>query len=261
MKWSLVFTFFRSLSLAHLERSLYSLSRQTIKPDELLFFDNNTKFSEQEIKEVIAKHFRLEDWKLHFAKHGDPRKTSASWGQNTAIRLAIHDVFILGKADCIYDFNFCERLVSTFAQQSHYGNNPMHFVASYLFQMPFLSKASHQLVDHAADLEPLNWRENPQRLLANDIGAQRHTAATEDAASHCTTKQAMGLAGWYDEELIGWGFWQIVLQSDMRQRGVKFHVIPEFLYFHMLHQIEVGERDLKKAQAEMMASSRYRNRV
>lgn len=260
MKWSLVYTFFRSLSLAHLERSLYSISRQTIKPDELLFFENNTDFSEDQIKEVVAKHFRLEDWKFHFNKHHDPRKTTASWCQNTAIRLAENDVFILGKADCIYDFWFCHALICEFAQHSHFGNNPYHFTTSYIFQMPYLSKAPHETVDHAADLEPLNWREDPQRLLANNIGGQLHVAVDVDAASHCTTKQAMALANWYDEDLIGWTYWQMVLQQAMKDKGVQFHVIRKPLYFHMLHPIEGEERSLEKAHARWLASPRQKAR-
>src|SRR6187455_2540109 len=103
MTWSLIFTFFRSLTLDHLERSLYSLSKQTISPDCWLFFENNTDYSESEIKRVIAKHFDVDKLRFSFNKHGDPAKTTASWCQNTAIRMAKHDVFILAKADCIYD--------------------------------------------------------------------------------------------------------------------------------------------------------------
>ena len=53
----MVYTFFRTLSLAHLERSLYSLSKQTVPFDEFIFFENNTDFSESEIMAVISKYF------------------------------------------------------------------------------------------------------------------------------------------------------------------------------------------------------------
>lgn len=257
MKWSLVYTFFRSLTLDHLERSLYSISRQTLKPDEYIFFDNNTDYSEEDIKKVISKHCNLSDWKLHFEKHHDPKKT-ASWCQNTAIRLSENDVFVLGKADCIYDFTFCYRLLTLFAMKSHYNNNPMNFTTCYLFQMPYLSKAPHDTVDHASDLEPLNWRENPQNLLKNSVGAQLMNAVINDAASYCTTKHAMEAADWYDEELIGWGYWQLALQGAMHSKGINFHIIPEVLYFHMMHSIEGPERNLQRAHAEWLQSSRRR---
>lgn len=258
MNWSLIYTFFRSLSLAHLERSLYSISRQTNLTEDLVFFENNTDFSEQDIKAVVAQHFDLNRWRFYFNKHGDPRKTTASWCQNQAIALGKHEVFILGKADLIYSFDFNERLVETFCYHSHYGNQPMHFTTCHLMQMGYLSAAPHETVDHAADLEPLNWREDPKRLHANNKHSQYHTQTQGDAASFCTTKTAMNAAGWYDEDLVGWSLWQLDLQTMMQKRGVQFHVIPEVLMYHMLHKIpaEDGERDLNRAHQIFNASSR-----
>lgn len=260
MNWSLVYTFFRSLTLAHLERSLYSISKQTELPDDMIFFENNTDFSEADIKAVVDKHFDLNRWRFYFNKHGDPRKTSASWCQNNAIKLAAHNTFILGKADLIYDFGFCHRLVETFAYHSHYGNHPLHFSTSHLMQMGYYSDAPHDTVDHAADLEPLNWREDVQRLHANSKHSQYHTQTVGDAPSFCTTKTAMECVGWYDEDLIGWGFWQLSLQTDMQAKGVKFYVIPECLMFHMLHKIEGPDRCLARAQAEFNQSRRRHQR-
>ena len=257
MKFSMVYTFFRTLSLAHLERSLYSLSKQTVQPDELIFFENNTDFSEDQIKAVVAQHFDLGRWQFHFNKHGDPRKTSASWCQNHAIALASHEVFILGKADLIYDFNFSGRLVETFAYHSHYGTEPLHFSTCHLMQMPYYSQAGHDVVDHAADLEPLNWREDVQRLHGNKgIGCQYQTNTQGDAPSFCTTKTAMAEVDGYDEDLVGWGYWQMSLQWDMQAKGIQFHVIPECLMFHMLHSIEGPERSQELGMAEFDRSLR-----
>lgn len=260
MKWSMVFTFFRTLSLAHLERSLYSLSRQTVLPEDMVFFENNTDFSEDEIKAVVAKHFKLDRWSFYFNKHRDPRKTSASWCQNKAIKLAKHEIFILGKADLIYDFNFCQVMVDTFAYHSHYGNDPLHFSTCHLMQMAYLSGLPHDTVDHAADLEPLNWREDVQRLHKNKGGdyggSQYHTQTGCDAPSFCTTKSAMAAVDWYDEDLIGWGYWQQSLQGDMLAKGIKFHVVPEVLMFHMLHSIEGPERSQQLGMAEFNRSRR-----
>jgi len=259
MKWSLVYTFFRTLSLAHLERSLYSMSKQTVQPDELIFFENNTDFSEEQIKAEVAKYYDLARWKFHFNKHKDPRKTSASWCQNHAIKLASHEVFILGKADLIYDPTCCEKLVSTFAYHSHYGNQPLNFSCCYIMQMAYHSQAGHEVVDHAADLEPLNWREDVQRLHQNTgIGCQYQKNPQGDAPSFCTTKTAMAAVDWYDEDLIGWGYWQMSLQWDMQTRGIQFHVIPECLMFHMLHSIEGPERSQERGMVEFNSSARRR---
>lgn len=260
MKWSLVYTFFRTLSLSHLERSLYSISRQTVQPDELIFFENNTDFSEEEILSVLDKHFDRHRWRICFNKHRDPKKTSASWCQNHAIKMATHEVFVLGKADLVYDFKFCKEVVDTFAYHSHYGNSPLHFTTSHLMQMAYLSGAPHDTVDHAADLEPLNWREDVQRLHANRGGhyggSQYHTQTHIDAPSFCTTKTAMAAVDWYDEDLVGWGYWQQSLQSDMRDKGIQFHVIPECLCFHMLHAIEGPERSQELGMQEFNRSRR-----
>ena len=250
MKWTLIFTFFRSLTLAHLERSLYSLSKQTVKPDEWLFFDNNTAYSEEEIRKVISQHFRLEDWKLNFEKHGDPKKTSASWCQNQAILRSSNETFVLTKADCIYDFTFCQRLL-----ELHQGL-PMRFVAAWMYQMGYLSQKSHQEVDHAADLEPLNWRENPRNLDQNKANGRIHDAPDQDAASFCCTRDTISKAGWYDEYLLGWGFWQMDLQSQLRLLGVPFIIIKEILSWHMMHDIEGPERNLERAYAEWQRSPR-----
>ena len=68
----------------------------------------------------------------------------------------------------------------------------------------------------------------------------------------------MDRAGWYDEHIRNWGYWQIDLQGNMGRRGIKFKVIPEVIVWHMQHglAIEDGERDLKKAHAEWEASPR-----
>ncbi len=262
MNWSLVYTFFRTLSLSHLERSLFSLSKQTKLPEDMIFFENNTDFSEEQIKAVVAQHFDLSRWRFYFNKHGDPRKTSASWCQNHAIKLAKHDVFVLGKADLIYSFDFCERVTETFAYHSHYGNDPMHFTSTHLMQMAYHSECGkpHEQVDHAKDLESLNWREDPQRLHKNvggDYGGSQYQTATHgDAPSFCTTKIAMEAADWYDEDLLGWGYWQISLQSDMATKGVQFHIIPETLIFHMLHSIEGPERSQQLGMQEFNQSRR-----
>lgn len=242
MNWSLIYTFFPSLSLAHLERSLYSLSRQTIWPDDMLIYDNNSPFSEAEIKAVIKKYFNLVQLRLVFDKHGDRFKT-ASYCHNKAIPMAAYDTFILARADLIFDFDYCRRVLEL------QGGDPMVFTSSWMYQMPFLSKASYEKIDHAADLEPLNWRQNPQRLLKNSDGAQMHTAAELDSASFCLSKHAFNLAGGYDEYLNTWGLWQQSFHTELRSRGVKFKIIPEPLIFHMLHQLAPGEGERDQAQA------------
>ena len=251
MKWSLAYTFFRSLTLDHLERSLYSVARQTAQPDELVFFDNNTDYTPEHIKAVIARHFDLGRWTMHFEKHGDPAKTTASWGQNRAIERCEHEFFVLGKADLIYDFRFFEWLIA--AQQGV----PRRLSTTWVYQMGYFSQAAHGSVDHAADLEPLGWREDPRRLLANRApGWGEHKETQHDAPSFMTSKTAMAAAGWYDETLTKWGYWQQGLQHMMLVGQTEFKVVPEWGQFHMMHGIEGGERDPKPGFAQWMESKR-----
>lgn len=247
MKYSLVYTFFRSLELAHLERSMFSLSKQFALPDDLILFENNTGFGEEKIKEVVALYFDLSQWKFHFNKHGDPRK-GASWCHNHAISLAENEVFILARADIIYDFVCCAALINAYKSI----DSPLRFTSCYVKHMDFYDKSNtFEKADHAADLEPLRWREDVQRLSAT-LG-RNFTETHLDAASFCTSKTAMKSAGWYDEDLTSWGMWQQSLQMDMRERGVEFYVIPEILQYHMQHG---ADRDTLVATSEFANSPR-----
>lgn len=248
MNYSVIFTFFRSLELAHLERSMFSLSKQFALPDDLIFFENNTDFVEEQIKEVVAQHFDLSRWKFHFKKHGDPRKTSASWCHNHAIKLAEHDAFILARADIIYDFVCFAAMFNAYKAIG----GPLCFTTSHMKHMDFYNESNtFESADHAADLEPLKWREDVQRLTATR--GRNFTETHLDAASFCTSKSAMELAGWYDEDLISWGMWQQSLQMEMREKGVEFYVIPEMLQFHMQHG---ADRNTAVATAEFANSPR-----
>lgn len=221
--WTLILSFFKTLPLEHLERCLYSLSRQTVKPSELLLFDNASGCSTWAIKAVLDKHFKAEQWVVYHARHNGGR--TLSWANNSAIRLARNDTFVFTRADYIYDFHFCERML-----REQVGN-PMHYATAWMWGM------SH------ADLEVFNWRQNPQVLLAHSQGARPERNSHLDGPTFCTTKQAMEAGRWYDEGLVGWGYDQQDLQKEMVRAGVIMKVIPEFLYFHMHHDIDDMQTD------------------
>lgn len=253
MKWTLILSYFRSLSLAHLERSLYSLSRQTVQPDELLFFDNNSPEAEFDLRCTIGRHYSVKDWALYFMKHGDNTKTLA-WGNNRAIQLANTETYIFARADFIYAFDYCERVLA-----AHEAAGPLSLAASWHWGMPYYSGATHATVDHGQDLEPLNWREDPQRLTQNRQGARPEHNVHIDSPTHCTSKAAMAAGGWYDETLHGWGYDHSSLQIAMARSGVQFRIIPEYLLFHMEHdcgQEAWDAREHDRARAQWCASPR-----
>jgi len=249
MGWAVLYSWFKTLTLHHLERSCYSVARQTIQPDEFLFFDNDSPFSPEEIKATVGKHLDLTKIDFHFEKHGVPTQT-ASWAQNTAIRRLKHDQFILLRGDMIYDFQFCERVKARHDSEVRLTNRPA-FATSWCWQMGyFLGHEEEDTSNHEVDLESLGWRENPQRLLENkNANPFQHT--DKDAASFCTSKAAMELGRWYDENLVSWGYWQSQLQFWMSRNSVGICVIPEYLFFHMHH---VCERNFAVAQREVEAS-------
>lgn len=244
MNWTLIFSFFRTLDLDHLERSLYSLSKQTVQPRKLIFFDNNSPWRESDIRHIICQHYGRESWELYFAKHGNNNKT-LSWANNQAIRLCETETFMFCRADFIYDFNFCERMLQA------YNGNPMNYATSWMYQMNYTLPDSDTV-----DLESFNWREDPKDLLANTRGSLEEKATHCDGPSFCTSKKAMEAGGWYDETLIGWGFDQQDLQRFMVRNGVQMVVIPEFLYFHMQHGVDAGQRDLDRAKEVWLKSPR-----
>lgn len=256
--FSIVFTFFRSLSLAHLERSLFSLAKQTVKPSEFIIYCNDVDYYPEEVTLVIASTLGA-DKTIRFVwdNHNDPSKRNASYAQNKSIQMAKNDLFIFTKADCIFTEDFCEKLL---AQKT---DNPMEFIAPHLYQMHYWSQRGkpHDQVDHASDLEELRWRENIRNLDRNTNGGQLNYHATIDAPCFCTTKQAMERAGWYDENLTVWSYWQPDLQGNMAKRGVQMKVVPETLVYHMMHGLapEEGERDLHKAHAHWLQSPRRKD--
>ncbi len=252
-KWTLLFKFFRSLPLEHLERSLYSLSRQTVKPDEMIFFDNNNgRYTEEQITNVIAEHFDLGDWTLYFVRHKDKKKT-LSWSGNRVISLSSNDTFVMARADMIQDFTFCEKVLAA------YDPAKLMFVAPWIHWMECFS-VEKNCDAGAEDLEPLRWRENAQNLLQNTRNAVQTKFSDHDAGGYCTSKRAMDRCGWYDEDLYGWGFDQQDMQQRMIDSQVEMVVVPEFLLFHMFHELVDDVRDLDRAM-EVWKHSRRREKV
>ncbi len=246
-----VHTFFRGLELPHLERSLFSLSKQSVKPDEFVFYDNDTTFSENEIRNIL-KMYLPDTAVVVLDKHGDANNRNASYCQNRAIKMSSNDTFIFTKSDCIFREDFYEKVL---AQKT---DNPMEFIATWMVQMNYHTETGkpHEQVNHAKDLEITGWREDVKRLAV--VTGQFNPHGGVDAPCFCTTKQAMESVRYYDEHLRGWTLWQPELQSNMRKKGVAIKVVEEVCVYHMLHPIptEEGERDLPKAHQIFNSSPR-----
>jgi len=235
MKWSLVFKMFRSVELEHLERSIYTVSRQTVAPSQFIFFDNNSPFSIEEITNVVCQHVDTGKFEseFHFVRHEAYQIKTLSWAGNRAIRAARHPIFVMMRADCVYRHDFCEQMLGAA------GDNPMCYATPWY---TLLDEQSTKTMDS------LPWRENVDALSACTGNPMRAEVA-QDGPSFCTNKLAMAMGGWYDEALVGWGFDQQDLQKQMVNSGVAMKVVPEMLYYHMCHSIrpEQSERDMARA--------------
>lgn len=194
MHWTLVISFFRYLEISHLHRCLKSLAAQTVKPERIVFFDNNSDFGTTGLKKAVLSEMDSGDKvEFYYCKHGRKDRT-LSWANNAAIRMVSTEHFIFTRCDFEYAPTFCEELLRAHQWQA-------------------LSYAT-------------SWMK---------YGEREEKAGWQDGPSFCTSKMAMELAGWYDETLIGWGFDQQDLQTQMMRRGVKMKVVEKFLALHMDH--------------------------
>src|ERR1044071_1322886 len=110
---TICFVYFRSLTLAHLEASLYSLRQQTDLSaiQELIVVDNNTTDSGADIQAVIEQLEFPFKVALKSRKHGDPTKTH-SWSTNLAVSQVQTPWVFFSRADYLLSFSFVEKVSS-----------------------------------------------------------------------------------------------------------------------------------------------------
>lgn len=238
---SIVFTFYKTLDLDHLERAMYSLSRQTAlcRASELVFVDNNTEYSEAEIKAVVESHFQEPFVKYHFCKHGNDDRRH-SWSANYGIRAATNDLFFFTRADYILMEDALEQMVDEWAKRKP------ALVSGWRFHMGAAPAGCvpGTPIDEPA-YESYGWREDARFLLQGRRASFYNSH--QDAGVFVTTRTAIALGGWYDEAMIGFGYQQSTLQRHMWREDIAMIVVPEFLYLHQFHE---AERDFTKAHEE-----------
>lgn len=241
---SLVFIFYRTLDLDHLERAIYSLARQTGLglASELVFVDNNTAYEPEAIRAVVEPHFQEPFVKYHFLKHGvDSRRHS--WSANYGIRAAANEDFFFTRADFILMEDCLERMAMT-ARES---------------QQPALATGWGWYLARSADeaglhidvpYEDYDWRNNVRALLQYPSSLRFHDTAL-DAGVFVTSKAAIELGGWYDEAMINFGFQQSTLQRHMSNAGVYMVAIEDYLFCHQHH---AADRNFERAWDEYIHS-------
>jgi len=236
---SIVFTFYRTLTLEDLERATYSLVHQERLhelADEIVFVDNNTLYEPVEILEVTEPYFRSFPVRYHFEKHGDSDKRH-SWSANYGIRAARNERVFFTRADYI----LMEDCLWKMAEAAGEGLN---FVSGWCWQMGYDQQA--QSTETPPPYEAYAWRTNVRWLLQYPYAFKFHQTH-EDAGVFATCKEAMEKGGWYDEAMINFGYQQSTLQRRMRQAGVKMWALQEYLFCHQHHE---ANRDFRLAQEE-----------
>lgn len=224
---SIVFVNFQTLTPEHMERALFSLTRQTRLDlaDELVFVDNNTWYDVSILKPIVDAF----DWPFpvhyHWCKHGKPNRRH-SWSANYGIRAAQNEFVFFTRADFILAEDAMEQMTAA------NGGDELIFVSGWSCRVGVGRES--EIISADPVYEAYAWRTNVRWLLqAPD--AHDFFAADLDAGVFLTSKAAMDLGGWYDEAMVGFGFQQSTLQRHMRNAGVKMVCIQDYLFFHQNH--------------------------
>jgi len=231
---TICFTYFKSLSLAHFQAALYSISRQDLRDvKELIIVDNDTGDSIETMESILADLKLSIPYRLYSYRHSDPVKTHA-WSTNAAVYEVVTPWVLFSRADYILDFN----LLSSFTEVVRQRGEDWHgFVTGNVY---------HLNVD-IARCEEAQWRQyGPQILRA--LPGREETYMHIDAGVWLSRKDTFDRVGGLDERLTAWGHAQTQFQFQLHQSGVEFHRIPLPLFFHPQH---AAERDLAVAHEQL----------
>jgi hypothetical protein len=153
------FIFFRTLRLEHLDAAWYSLSRQDFRGvSQIVFLDNNTPFSQDEITEVLDRYHMPVPVVTYFEKHGDDTRTQ-SWSCNYIGRTADTRWLFLTRADFLLDDD-C--LAQFKAQRDAHAQGWRGFVTSWCHQMGYDAQLSNTDALAPYSLPTAGWRQEPQ---------------------------------------------------------------------------------------------------
>ena len=238
---SIAFTFYPTLDLEHLERSIYSLSRQTAldRVGELVFVDNNTDFTEDQIRDVVEPYFQEPFVDYHFLKHGDSTRQEC-WSANYAIEHCENERYVYTHGDLILTEDAIEKMDDACV------GNALVTGWIYLLNHPM----AEQTMDDPPSYDDFDWRENTRNLLAYPVSKEFKDAVLAPTLYICT-RSAWDAAGRYDEAMVHWGVQQSVFLRHLQRQGTRIVEIPESLCFHMEHP---ADRDAKRAMAEYLSS-------
>jgi hypothetical protein len=224
--------YFRSLALANLAASLYSIRRQDLSAvNSLVVLDNNTSDSLRSIQRVIDEFNFPVPVCFSSSKHGDPSKTHA-WSTNQAVALAQTSWVFFTRADYLLESSALEQYC-TYMRAEPEGWSGV--ITSY---------GKNLLVDIAA-VEQANWRNT---VVFPPVPGNVIDYSEVDTGVWLMPKRVFDSVEGLDERLMAWGHAQTEFQHRLHKSGVTFHCIPRVLYYHPLHgaerDLDLGHRQL-----------------
>lgn len=231
---TICFTYFRSLTLAHLAAALYSIAQQDLsRVESIVLLDNNTEDSEWDIRRVAeGAHIPATLWLLS-VKHGDPTKTH-SWSTNAAVRQATTPWVLFCRADYLLDSTLVSRFMQVLDSHLETWNG-------------FVTSHGYHLAGDIAQCEQAGWREQGAGALRRLGGAEIDYAAI-DSGVWMTRRSMFFQVGGLDEKLTAWGHAQTHFQFKLHAAGFECVCLPEVLYYHPLHS---APRDIGLAHQQL----------
>jgi hypothetical protein len=228
---TICFTYFKSLTLANLRASLFSVRQQDFsRVAELVFFDNDTVDSEEAIHAVIESFDFPVPVLVLSDKHGDPTRAQ-SWSTNATVRLARTKWVFYTRADYLLDFGILRKFVEVI------DSRPPEWSG-------FITSNGCHLANVIEECEATNWRaEGPSVLHGIE-----YDYTSIDSGVWMLRKDAYDEVRGFDESLSAWGHAQTLFQYTLFRYGTDFVRVPETLFRHPFHG---GARDMSVANAQL----------
>ena len=228
---SVCLTYFKSLALANLRASLYSLWRQDLsRVNSIVVFDNDTPDEARLIDDAIAELKWPVPVDLISIKHGDSTRTHA-WSTNRVVEASEGPWIFFTRADYLLTFDALTKFAAVIDAREPGWDG---FVTSYGCHMQ----------DYIETVEQTNWR----AIGPGHLQGKHYDYSYVDAGVWLLPRASFLLAGGLEERLSAWGHAQTEFQHRLYLRGTEFVCVDETLHYHHKHE---AERDIDAAHRQL----------
>lgn len=229
-------THFKSLTLANLAASLYSVKQQDFTcVDSIVVVDNDSDDAAYDIQNLVDRMDFPVPCRLLSLKHGNPELTH-SWSTNVAVRESDTPWVLFTRSDYILDFTLLERFVRIAGEKSARWNG---FITGNVYHLNVSIEVCEQT----------GWRTAGADLLRALPGAEESYTVI-DTGVWMARRDAFEQVGGLDESLSAWGHAQTHFQHKLHEIGVQFVRIPNPMFYHPKHS---ATRDITLAHQQLNA--------